>query len=104
VSSRDFRFHDGESGTALAVRLVRKKGKTAITKIKKDGTVVLNCGSEMGDLDSGVINYFSGLLGVKPEKINVIAGQKRSEKLLSFIDIAPTTVQKKIIQSISGKS
>ena len=104
MSSRDFRFHDGESGTALAVRIVRKRGGTTITEIKKDGTVVLNCGSDMRDLDSGVIDYFSGLLGVKPDKINVVAGQKRLEKIISFIDIDPVTVQKKIIQSISEKT
>lgn len=101
MSSRDFQFHDGESGAALAVRLVRRRGASKITKLKKDGTVVLSCGPDIQDMETDVINFFAELLGIKSGNVTVIAGQNRSEKLLSFIDIDPETVQKIVVQKLS---
>ena len=101
MSSRDFQFHDGESGAALAVRLVRKRGVSRISKIKKDGTVVLACGPDIQDMERDVINFFSDILGINPGKVTVIAGKNRSEKLISFINIDPETVQKIIVQKLS---
>jgi uncharacterized protein YggU (UPF0235/DUF167 family) len=40
------------------------------------------------------------VLGVNPRRISVVAGQDRSKKLVSIIDIEPGTVQKLIQKEI----
>jgi uncharacterized protein YggU (UPF0235/DUF167 family) len=46
-------------------------------------------------------NFLSQVLDIPKERINVIAGNKKSEKLVSIIDVEPQEVQKEILKNIS---
>ena len=99
--SRNFRLHDGESGSALAVRLIPRSKDNQIAKVLDDGTIEIRLASSRPDLNKPLREYLSQVLGVREKKINVVAGKTRQEKLVSILDMKPDDVQEIIIERLS---
>lgn len=97
----DIRFHDGESGSALAIRLVPLAKKDQISKVLEDGTIEIKLAGGGAALNGALKGFLSSLLNVSEERINVIAGQSQMEKLVSIIDMEPHQVQEIILENIS---
>ncbi len=97
MDERNFRFHDGEKGAALTVKVIPQGGEIGITNIRKDGTLMVHVPQSFVDDNQRLIAYFSKLLKVKKNKITIVAGQDRNEKLVSIVDIEPSHVQEKIL-------
>lgn len=95
---RDFQFHDGESGSALAIRVIPHAEENQIAKVLDDGTIEIRLASRSPDLDKPLRHYLSRVLNVKTRRINVVAGKDRNQKLVSILDIEPRRVQQ-IIQN-----
>ena len=101
MPARDFNLHDGERGTALAIRVIPRAEENRITKILDDGTIEVRLATRSMDLDKPLRRYLGQVLKVKSRRINIIAGQNRNKKLVSILDIEPGAVQE-IIQSEIG--
>lgn len=95
---REFKFHDGAKGSALAIRVVQKKSKTKIEKVLRDGTVVVNLDPKSSDINMDLKNYLSGILDIDKIRLDIIAGHEGQEKLLSILDMNPDQVQKSILE------
>jgi uncharacterized protein YggU (UPF0235/DUF167 family) len=100
MSGRDFHLHDGERGSALAIRVIPLADKNQISKVLDDGTLEVHLATRRPNLDKPLRAYLAKVLGVNPRRISVVAGQDRSKKLVSIIDIEPGTVQKLIQKEI----
>ena len=101
MSGRQFKFHDGEKGAALAVRLKHTRGSSCFSKILKDGTVVIDLQQGEGDSNTRLINFISSQLKIPKKRIQVIAGDDGNNKLISIIDLSPKQVQKLVLDLIA---
>jgi uncharacterized protein YggU (UPF0235/DUF167 family) len=98
---REFHFHDGKKGAALAIRVIRYRGNNKIHKLLKDGTVVVHLKSKAEDQNTELIKFLSEQLNIAQKRFDIIAGHDGDEKLISVLDIEPKVVQEKILDKIS---
>jgi len=98
---REFKFHDGEKGAALAIRVIAEKEVSKIDRILKDGTVVVHLEGEHTDLNLEMIKYLSKELSLDQKRFDVIAGEERGDKIVSIINIKPDEIQNLILEKIS---
>ena len=97
---REFRFHDGEKGAALAIRVTQDKSNTGIVKVLNDGTLLINLPNDDVDIDKELVDYLADLLGVAKKRLDIIAGGEEKERLVSIIDMKPSDVQTLILEVI----
>jgi uncharacterized protein YggU (UPF0235/DUF167 family) len=101
MKRREVRLHNGEGGSALAIRLIRSRGKNQVNKVLDDGTVEVKLALRGSNHNEELKKFLSHILDIPKKRINVIAGKKKSEKLVSIIDVEPQKVQKEILKNIS---
>ena len=97
---REFRFHDGEKGAALAIRVTHEKSNIGIVKVLNDGTLLINLPNDNVDIDKELVNYLADLLGVTKKRLDIIAGGEDKERLVSILDMKPSDVQTLILEVI----
>jgi uncharacterized protein YggU (UPF0235/DUF167 family) len=98
---RKFNFHDGEKGSALAIRITTRKGKQQITKILKDGTVVINLSGKTKNLNQELIKFLSKKLNIAQKKFDIIAGADGNEKLISVLDVDSEEIQVLVLSNLA---
>jgi uncharacterized protein YggU (UPF0235/DUF167 family) len=98
---RDFRFHDGEKGAALAIRVTQDKADTGIFKVLNDGTLLINLPNDDVDIDKELVNYLADTLGVAKKRLDIIAGGGENERLVSILDMKPSEVQDIVLNAIN---
>jgi len=101
MEGRNFEFHDGEKGAAIAVHIKRKKGTSCFQRVQKDGSVVVQMETGGGDLNEKLIKFLASELNIPRKKFQIIAGEDGSKKLISILDTKPKQVQKRILELIS---
>ena len=97
---REFKFHDGAKGSALAIRVVQKDKDKKIDRVLRDGTVVVNLEPESIDINQDLIIYLADILEITQTRLDIIAGHDGHEKLLSVLDMRPDEVQKAIFERL----
>jgi uncharacterized protein YggU (UPF0235/DUF167 family) len=97
---REFRFHDGEKGSALAIRVTRDKADTGIIKVLQDGTLLINLRNDDVDINKELVDYLADTLGVAKKRLDIIAGGEEKERLVSILDMKPSEVQEIILNVI----
>ena len=99
---REFRFHDGEKGAALAIRVTQEIGDKEIIEVLDDGTLVINIPNKDLDIDKELIKYLAEILGVAKKRLDIIAGGEENERLLSILDMKPSEVQTIVLKNIEA--
>lgn len=97
---RKFNFHDGEKGSALAVRVVTGKEKQKIAKILNDGTVVVNLFGKTKNINKELIKFLSKELKIAQKQFDIIAGEESNEKLVSVLDIGSDEIQELVLSNL----
>ena len=69
---REFRFHDGKKGAALAVRIIKNSKEDMIHKVLKDGTVVVQLKGNPEDPKGLLIRYLSAELHMDRGRFDII--------------------------------
>ena len=98
---REFRFHDGEIGAALTIRVNIGGKQNKIDRVLKDGTVVLAIMDKPSDLNKEVITFLAEQLGIDKKRFDIIAGEIDRDKIISILDIEPVDLQDLILGKIS---
>lgn len=98
---REFNFHDGEKGSAIAIRITKGKGSQRIVKVLRDGTVVIELSEKVEDIDQELIKFLSNQLGIEPKRFDIIAGEEGQKMLLSILDMNPEVLQKLILKKLT---
>ncbi|MCD4803246.1 MAG: DUF167 domain-containing protein [Anaerolineales bacterium] len=98
---RKFNFHDGEKGSALAVRIAIGKEKQKIAKILDDGTVVVNLSGKTKNLNQELIKFLSKELNIAQRKFDIIAGAESKEKLISVLDVGSEEIQELVLSNLT---
>ena len=97
---RNFNFHDGEKGSALAVRITTGKGKQQIVNILEDGTVVINLSGKTKNLNQELIKFLSKNFGIAQKQFDIIAGAEGNEKLISILDVDSEEIQELVLNNL----
>ena len=98
---RDFKFHDGKKGAALAIRIINNSKEDMIRKVLKDGTVVIHLKGNDEEPGNILIKYLAAELKMDPGRFDIIEIKDGVEVLLSILDIEPGEIQKLILASIA---
>jgi uncharacterized protein YggU (UPF0235/DUF167 family) len=97
---REFRFHDGEKGAALAIRISQEKGETGLIEVLQDGTLLINLPNDDADINMELKQYLADILGIAKKRLDIIAGGEDKERLVSILDMKPSEVQDIILYII----
>jgi uncharacterized protein YggU (UPF0235/DUF167 family) len=97
---REFNFHNGQKGSALAIRITSKEGDKKIAKVLRDGTVVVNLEKDTEDPNKEIVKLLAEVLGISQKRFDIIAGRDGNEKLLSILDIDPEKVQELVLNCL----
>jgi uncharacterized protein (TIGR00251 family) len=102
ANERNFELHDGKTGSALAVRITPRCTKNELTGILDDGTVKVRLVApnveEQANL--ALVKYLAEILQVSALNIEIVAGIKGKDKLVTILGIDSPTLQKRIISRI----
>ncbi len=90
---RKFKFHDGESGAALAIRVKLTKKESGFAKVLRDGTIVVRLERKKKDINENLIGFLSQELKIPKKRFQVIAGENGEHKLISIVDMDPKKVK-----------
>ncbi len=103
VEERKFRMHDGKTGSAITVRVTPKSSRNEIAEVLNDGTVKirLRAINAEGPANALLIELLAGVLGVSQAQIEIVAGEKSKDKLVTIANINPEAVQEKIIAQLA---
>ncbi len=95
---RKYKLHDGKHGAALTVRVTPRASKTAFGGVLEDGTVRIRVSAPPleGKANSALVKFLSKVLGVNRSRVEIVAGEKGLDKILSIIDMNAEQVEEKI--------
>ncbi len=102
MAERNYKLHNGKKGAAIAVRVSPRAPRNQIVGALSDGTIKIEIAAAApeGRANEELIAFLSGVLGVPPDRIEVVAGSAGRDKLVSVLDIDSDTLHKKIVESI----
>jgi uncharacterized protein (TIGR00251 family) len=99
MSDRKFQMHDGQRGSALAVRITPRATRNEIVEVLDDGTIKVRIAAPPTDNEANetLIEYLSEILGVPKSKLDIVAGVAGRDKLISVVDMDVETVHQRIL-------
>lgn len=97
------RFSNGKIGAALPVRVIPRASRNEIVEILNDQTVKIRLVAAPSDQETNqeLIRFLAEVLGVSTSKLEVVAGAKGRDKLVSILDITSQEVHNKIIRHLA---
>jgi len=102
MADRKFQMHDGQRGSALAVRVTPRASRNEIVELLDDGTVKVRLAAAPSDEESNsaLIEFMSEILGVPATKLDIVAGASGRDKLISIVDMDVETAHQRIVAHI----
>jgi uncharacterized protein (TIGR00251 family) len=97
---RNFRLHDGKHGAALTIRVTPRARKTEFSGILEDGTVRIRVSAPPveGKANKALIKFLAKVLKVKKNQIEIVAGEKGLDKIVSILGMSAEQVQERIMK------
>ena len=102
MADRKFQMHDGQKGSALAVRVTPRASRNEIVEILEDGTVKVRIAASPADDESNaaLLEFLAEILGVPENKLDIVAGVSGRDKLIAVVDMDMETVNSRIVAHI----
>ncbi len=87
--SREFKLSNGKQGAALTIRVTPRARKTEIGGVMGDGTLRIRISAPPveGKANKALIAFLSDVLGVRKNKIEIVAGERGHDKIVSVIGL-----------------
>jgi len=102
MADRKFQMHDGQKGSALAVRVTPRASRNEIVEVLDDGTVKIRLAASPAD-DEGnavLLEFLAEILGVTKNKLDIVAGTSSRDKLIAVVDMDVETAHSRIVAHI----
>ena len=95
---RRFKLHNGKHGAALTVRVTPRARKSEVGGILEDGTIRIRIQEPPveGKANRALVAFLSKVLGVRKNRIEIVAGQKGLDKIVSVDDMTAEEVESRI--------
>lgn len=103
MAKRKYHLHEGQSGSALAVRVTTRSSRNEIYGILDDGTVKirLTAAPVEGKANAALIDFLSAVIGVPASSIEIVAGKTGRDKLVSILELDAETLHQRIIKNLA---
>ena len=97
-----YRFHDSKTGGALHIRVQPGSRKNEIVEILADGTIKIRISAPAleGKANHALIEFLSQLLKVKQSSIEIVAGLRTKDKLVSITNITIDQIESVIHEAV----
>jgi uncharacterized protein YggU (UPF0235/DUF167 family) len=99
MSDRKFEITDARGGTALGVRIITRATETEIAGKTDEGAVKIRVKSSPAsnpEANQELVQFLAAQLSVAPDKIEIVAGVEKSDKILSIEGISSADVEAKL--------
>lgn len=95
---RKFKLHDGKQGAALTIRVTPRARRTEFSGILEDGTLRVRVAAPPaeGKANAALIKFLAEVLEVRESRIEIVAGQKGLDKIVSVIDMDAMQAESRI--------
>ena len=95
---RKFKLHDGKSGAALTVRVTPRARRTEVAEILEDGTIRIRVTAPPveGKANAALIQFLAEALGIRRNRIDIVAGEKGLDKIVSITELSAAEVQRRL--------
>jgi uncharacterized protein (TIGR00251 family) len=99
MSDRKFKLHNGQKGSALAVRVTPRASRNEIVELMEDGTIKVRLAAPPSDNEANeaLIDFLSDVLGVPKSRLDIVAGASGRDKLISVVDMDAETAHQRIL-------
>lgn len=96
--TRKFRLHDGQQGAALTVRVTPRARRDEVAGILEDGTLRIRVAAPPveGKANAALVAFLSKVLSVRKSRIEIVAGDKGLDKIISILDMTSKDVEDRI--------
>lgn len=97
--TRKFDFHDGQRGSALAVRVTPRASRNQIVGVLNDGTIKVHLASDPANEETNIelIKFLSEVLGIQKTRIEIVAGESGRDKLVSVLEMDVDTAHQRVL-------
>ena len=97
--TRKYDFHDGQRGSALAVRVTPRASRNQIVDMLNDGTIKVHLASEPSDDETNIelVSFLAEVLGVPKSRVEIVAGESGRDKLVSVLDMDVETAHQRVL-------
>lgn len=105
MNDRKFEITDARHGAALGVRVVTKATETEIIGKTDEGTLKVRLvASPAGDAAANeeLVAFLAGKLEVAPEKIEILFGENKRDKIISIEGMTTQEVEEKLLPATEG--
>lgn len=99
MSDRKFRLHNGQKGSALAVRVTPRASRNEIVEVLDDGTIKVRISAPPADDEANraLIEFLADILGVPKSRLDIVAGVTGRDKLIAVLDLDVETAHQRIV-------
>ena len=95
--SRKYVLHDGQKGSALAVRVTPRASQNKIMGVLNDGTVKVHIAAPSDEESNAeLVVFLADVLGVPKTRLEIVAGDNGRDKLISVLDMDVETAHQRI--------
>ena len=97
--TRNYVLHDGKRGSALALRITPRSSRNQIAGVLNDGTVKVHLAADPADekLNTELVAFLAEVLGVPRSRVEIVAGERGRDKLVSILDMDTETAHQRIV-------
>jgi len=102
MADRQFKMHNGQKGSALAVRVTPRASRNEVVEILDDGTVRIRLATSPADeeANAALIEFLAEILGVPDSQLDIVAGAIGRDKLVSIVNMDVDTAHQRIVAHI----
>jgi uncharacterized protein (TIGR00251 family) len=95
-----FKLNDGQGGAALNVRVTPRARCNEVAGVRSDGTLKIRISAPPvdGKANAALIKFLAKILGVRKRRVEIVAGHKGLDKIISIIDMDAEEVQLRILE------
>jgi uncharacterized protein (TIGR00251 family) len=92
------KFKNGRSGSAISVRVISRASINQISEILEDGTIKVKIAAPPveGKANSTLIKFLADVFEIPQSNLEIVAGVKGKNKLISIYNLTADEVQEKI--------
>ena len=97
--TRKYDFHDGQRGSALAVRVTPRASRNQTVGVLNDGTIKVHLATDPADQKENMVLlvFLAEVLGVPKSRVEIVAGESGRDKLVSVLDMDVETAHQRVL-------
>lgn len=102
--NKTLRFHDGQAGAAITVRVIQNANRNEIHAIRESGLIEIRLTEKNPErVNQALLAFLDGIFGGATHPLEIVAGIQSSEKLITVLGLTAEQVQEQVLAQMSHK-